>query len=236
LAQVKAGLKKRQHSGYTLIEVLIAMVLLVSLMFTANYSYSMYSGYWAGRLGQFDRTIFQFQGLLQTKDTIDSAIPYIVEDATGGYTFYFLGRDQGVTFVSAAPIFGVTQNDASVVRLFVEKVGAVYQLVYEEAPLADAVLIRLDQQLTFKYRLVLLSSTEPLSFSYYGWQQWEHKYLRQDYENILPTWQNSYDAATSRVQPLAMRLHIGNQVLAYQLAEGHRKLINFYLDEQSEMR
>ena len=81
MAQVKERLKHKQFSGYTLIEVLIAMVILMSLMFTANYSYSQYSGYWAGRLGQFDRTLFQFQGLLQVKDTIDSAIPYMVEKA-----------------------------------------------------------------------------------------------------------------------------------------------------------
>lgn len=233
MAQINTGFTKQQYSGYTLIEVLIAMVILVSLMLTANYSYSQYSSYWAGRLGQFDRTLFKFQGLLQTKDTIDSVVPYIVEDNKGEYTFYFLGRDQGVTFVSAAPIFGVTQNDASVVRLFIEKAGPMYQLVYEEAPLADEVLLRLDQQLTFKYRLVLLSSTEPLSFSYFGWQQRVHKFLREDYGDILPNWQNNYDAAVSQLQPLAIQLHIGNEVLTYQLVEGHRSLINFYLDEQA---
>mgnify|MGYP006126238207 FL=1 len=228
---MKEGLKDKQYSGFTLIEVLIAMVILMSLMFTANYSYSQYSSYWAGRLGQFDRTLFQFQGLLQVKDTIDSALPYFVEDGQGEYTFYFLGRDQGVTFVSAAPIFAVTQNDASVVRLFIEKVDARYQLVYEEAPLSDEILIRLDQQLTFKYRLVLLSSSKPLSFSYFGWKQWQHKTQREDYDGILPSWQNSYDAAVSRVQPLAMQLHIGDEVIAYQLVEGHRNLTSFYMED-----
>ena len=231
MAQVKERLKHKQFSGYTLIEVLIAMVILMSLMFTANYSYSQYSGYWAGRLGQFDRTLFQFQGLLQVKDTIDSTIPYMVEKVQEEYTFYFLGRDQGVTFVTAAPIFGVTQNDASVVRLFIEKAGTRYQLVYEEAPLSDKILLRLDQPLNFKYRLVLLSSSEPLRFSYYGWKQWQHKFMREDYPDILPSWLNTYDAADSGVQPLAMKLHIGDEVIAYQLAEGHRKLIKFYQDD-----
>jgi prepilin-type N-terminal cleavage/methylation domain-containing protein len=228
---VKTVINKRLYSGYTLIEVLIAMVILVSLMFTANYSYSLYSNYWSGRLGQFDRTIFKFQGLLQTKDTIDAAIPYMVEDGHGAYTFYFLGRDQGVTFVSAAPIFGVTYNDASVVRLFIEKNGMKHQLVYEEAPLADEMLLRLEQRLNFKYRVVLFSSLEPLSFSYLGWRQADHKYSRENFGNESPNWQNSYDASVSRVQPLAIKLHIGSEALAYQLVEGHSALIGFYFDE-----
>ena len=106
-----------------------------------------------------------------------------------------------------------------------------HQLVYEEAPLSDEILIRLDQQLTFKYRLVLLSSSKPLSFSYYGWKQWQHKTQREDYDGILPSWQNSYDAAVSRVQPLAMQLHIGDEVIAYQLVEGHRNLTSFYMED-----
>ena len=224
---------KAKQTGYTLVEVLIAMVLLVSLMFTANYSYSQYSSYWAGRLGQFDRTVFGFQSLLQVKDTIDSVIPYIVEEDDDQYTFYFLGRDQGATFVTAAPIFAVTQNDAAVVRLFVEQNNEGYQLVYEEAPLSDRLLVKLNQELTFKHRLVLMNSTEPLRFSYLGWQQWEHKVLRADYPKELPTWRSNYDAGVTRAQPVAMQLHIGNEVLAYSLSQGHDKLINFYLDEQA---
>jgi prepilin-type N-terminal cleavage/methylation domain-containing protein len=229
---MRAAQRNSPHRGYTLIEVLIAMVILLSLMLTANYSYSQYSGYWAGRLGKFDRTLFQLQGLLQVKDTIDSAIPYMVEDSQGDYTFYFLGREQGMTFVSNAPIFGVTQNDASVVRLFIEKKGAKYNLVYEEAPLSDEILLRLDQELNFQYRLVLLSSYEPLRFNYFGWKKWQHKFLREDFGNIFPEWQKSYDASTTRVQPLKVQLHIGKEVLAYQLVEGHRKLINFYFEDR----
>jgi prepilin-type N-terminal cleavage/methylation domain-containing protein len=225
-------LTSANQSGYTLVEVLIAMVILVSLMFTANYSYSMYSQYFSGRLGQFDRSMFRYQGMLQIKETIESAIPYIVKNSRGEHTFYFLGRAQGLTFVSAAPIFAVTNNDVSVVRIFSEQTAQGYQLVYEEAPLTDTLLVDLDQPLDFKYRTVLMKSTELLSFSYFGWDVREHKYDRQTHTTTVPRWGDSYDASVTRVQPEILKMHIGSQVLAYELAKGHDKLINFYIEDR----
>lgn len=223
---------KVKQQGYTLVEVLVAMVILVSLMFTANYSYSMYSQFWAGRLGSFDRTMFYFRGMLQVKDTIDAALPYVVADGETGYGYYFLGREEGFTFVTAAPIFAVTANDAAVVRLFREKTADGYQLIYEEAPLSDTLLVDLDQQLTFKYRTVLMKTTEPLHFSYYGWALREHKYELLVYPDKKPSWSNSYDGAQTRLQPLKVKLHIGNEALVYQLNAGSDELLGFYLQER----
>ncbi len=224
--------KSNRQTGYTLVEVLIAMVILVSLMFTANYSYSMYAHYWAGRLGTFDRTMFYFQGMLQIKETIDAAIPYIVNNGDGAHTFYFLGRDEGFTFVTAAPIFAVTANDAAVVRIFREKTSEGFQIVYEEAPLSAGLLIDLEQQLDFKYRTVLMRTPQAISFSYYGWAVREHKYERQVHFDKVRSWSNEYDGAKRRIQPEAVKLHIGNETLAYQLTAGHDKLINFYIEER----
>ena len=112
----------KAKSGFTLIELLVAIVILMGLMFTANYSYSLYSKYWSGRLGNFDRTVFYAQGMWQLKDTLDATIPYIVTDQQQEYTFYFLGRADGFTAVTAAPIFASSPHHAAVIRVFVESV------------------------------------------------------------------------------------------------------------------
>lgn len=210
---------------------MIALVILVSLIFTANYSYSLYINYWNGRLGDFDRTMFHYQGLLQVKETIDSSIPYVVGNDKGDYTFYFLGRDQGFTLVTAAPLFAPTINDASVVRIFSEQVEDGHQLVYEEAPLSDALLLNLEQQLQFKYRTVLLRSAEPIAFSYYGWDVREHKFNRQTHPSAVASWKNQYDAAQTRIQPEQIEMRWGRQKLLFDLPEGHEKLINFYINK-----
>jgi prepilin-type N-terminal cleavage/methylation domain-containing protein len=219
------------HKGYTLIELLISMVILLSLMFTANYSYSLYSQYWAGRLGKFDQTVFYFQGLLQVKETVESAIPYVVKGSKGEPTFYFLGREEGFTLVTASPIFAPTINDAAVVRIFREQTDEGYQLVYEEAPMSEKLLLGLDQVVEFKYRTVLIRTVEPITFNYYGWQERAHKFERSDYASITPSWLGTYDAAVTRIQPLRLSINIQGQLLEYDLPEGHDKLINFYMED-----
>lgn len=221
-----------KQKGYTLIEVMISLVILVGLIFTANFSYSLYIRYWDGRLGQFDRTVFYFQGMLQVKETIDSAVPYIVK-RDKDFTFYFLGREQGFTLVSAAPIFAPTVNDAAVVRVFIEQKQNHYQLVYEEAPLSERLLIDIEQQLDFKYRTVLVRTEQPMSFAYYGWPSREHKFERTSYQNAEPLWSSTYDAAATRIQPQTIALTMGSEQMLFDLPVGHDRLINFYLDEGS---
>lgn len=218
--------------GYTLIEVLIALTIFMGLMFMANYSYSLYSQYWHGRLGSFDQTLFHYRGLLQVKESIDSSIPYIVNGGEGlGQTFYFLGRADGFTLVSAAPIFAKTVNDAAVVRIFSERNSDGYQLVYEEAPLSENLLTRLDQQLDFKYRTVLMVTKQSVKFEYFGWRHMEHKKRPSGKADSLPVWASQYDAAKTQVQPKKVRITLDGQPLEFDLPEGHQSLIDFYLDD-----
>lgn len=222
----------KRNLGFTLIEVLIALVILMGLMFTANYSYSLYSQYWHGRIGNFDQTLFYYRGLLQLKETLDSSIPYVVRGGEGvKETFYFLGRTEGFTVVTAAPIFATTVNDAGVVRVFSERKGDGYQLVYEEAPLSDKVLISLEQKLDFRYRTVLMVSQYPIKFEYFGWSSMEQKVRPSGSPSSLPSWRTQYDAAQTRVQPKKVKITINGQALEYDLPEGHQSLIDFYLEE-----
>lgn len=220
-----------RSQGYTLIEVLIALTIFMGLMFMANYSYSLYSQYWHGRLGSFDQTMFYFRGLLQVKESIDSSIPYVVDGAELGKTFYFLGRSDGFTLVSAAPIFAKTVNDAAVVRIFSEKNADDYQLVYEEAPLSQNLLTNLEQQLNFKYRTVLMVTKNKPRFDYFGWRHMEHKKSPTDKADSLPLWQPQYDAAKTQVQPRKIRITLDGLPLEFDLPEGHQSLIDFYLDD-----
>lgn len=220
----------KSQQGYTLIELLIAMVILVSLMFTANYSYSVYSQYWAGRLGSFDQTLFYYRGLLQVKETIDSSIPYILDGGQLGQTFYFLGRAEGFTLVTAAPIFAKTVNDAAIVRIFSEQIqGGQFQLVYEEAPLTDDLLLTLDQELKFKYRTVLMRTAGSIKFEYFGWDHYDHRYNPDLKQGPAARWRASYDAASTRIQPSKIRLHLAQAILEFDLPEGHLGLLDAYI-------
>lgn len=220
----------RRNKGFTLIEMLIATVLLLMVLATANYTYAFYNQYWNGRLGHFDRTVFTAKSLMQTQMAIESAIPYVVEtEVKGKYGFYFLGRDEGLTLVSASPIFSKVANASAVVRIFREKTESGYQLVYEEAPLDEQLLLSLDQELEFNYRVVTLTGKNQIEFSYFGWPSREDRYGLKP-NSGLRQWFSEYDSARSRMQPLKIKIEIDGEALVFDISEGHEKLLNFYFE------
>lgn len=232
--------KRSFQRAFTLIEVMIAMVILTSLMFIANYSYSLYSEYWHGRLGSFDSTMHYHKGLLQVKETLDSSIPYIVidndtQDKQDRLTFYFLGRADGLTLVTAAPIFAEDTVQAAVVRIFSEKTTDGYQLIYEEAPLKTQLLTHLAQELNFSYRTILMTLAQPIQFDYLGWPAYEHKYHPDEVKNPQPpSWRSEYDAAVTQIQPVKLRLTSGNTQLIFDLPEGHKSLLDSYIRDREK--
>lgn len=220
----------KRNSGFTLIEMLISTVLLLMVLATANFAYSFFNQYWNGRLGHFDQTLFSARSMLQTQMAIESAIPYVVEtEKKGTYGFYFLGRDEGLTLVSASPIFSNVANASAVVRIFREQTEDGFQLVYEEAPLDQQLLLSLDQELTFNYRIVMASHKEKIAFSYFGWPSREDRYALTP-KPLLRRWFTEYDAAKTRMQPLKVKIEIDNEALVFELPEGHEKLLNFYFE------
>lgn len=220
----------KRSSGFTLIEMLIATVLLLMILATANYTYAFYNQYWNGRLGHFDKTLFNARSLMQTQMAIESAIPYVVETKDkSSYSFYFLGRDEGLTLVSASPIFSKVASASAVVRVFREQTENGFQLVYEEAPLDEELLLKLDQTLDFNYRVVMLTEKNNIKFSYYGWPS------RSDRYSLIPNpakrqWFDAYDAAKTKIQPLKVKIEIDGEAMVFELAEGHEKLLNFYFE------
>ncbi|TPH18972.1 PulJ/GspJ family protein [Litorilituus lipolyticus] len=153
--------------GFTLVELLLAMVVFSSLIALATYSLMHFERFWHKDLGKFQQVKFSNQSLLQLRDVIHSAYPQIVLTEHNKEAYYFLGREEGLTFVSYAPIFSPISEPA-VVRIFRENSATGYQLVYEEAPLNNQVLIYLKQELNFVHRLILKDNISRLAFSYCG--------------------------------------------------------------------
>lgn len=220
----------KRSNGFTLIEMLIATVLLLMVLATANYAYSFYNQYWNGRLGHFDQTLFNARSLLQTQAAIESAIPYVVEtEQKGTYSFYFLGREEGLTLVSASPIFSKVASASAVIRLFRERTEEGFQLVYEEAPLDESLLLSIHQKLDFNYRIVMLTGKQSIRFSYYGWPSRTDRYALVA-KPRLRDWFTTYDAAKTKMQPSKVKIELDGEALVFELPQGHQKLLNFYFE------
>ena len=130
--------------GFTLIELLLSVAIMGLVIGIATYSFSLFTRHWDGRSWGFDSAIGSWQRLDLVVSALNNSLPWLVYSEKGELGYYFLGRDEGVTFISDSPVFA--QKSAAVIRLFREQqVGGKWRLVYEEAPLSSQSLRRANQ-------------------------------------------------------------------------------------------
>jgi len=218
-----------KNKGFTLIELLITMAIMAMVMSVASYNYSQYSRYWHTKLGNYDQHQAQMRGKLQLRDALNAMAPYIVKNKKGDWVYYFLGRDEGLTFVTYAPIFA-QQGGTSVVRVFKEQQSdGLFRLVYEEAPLTSVMLTQVDQVLNFQYRLVIADNLPDISFEYYGWPNRDAKYNPEASTVTSATWSDQYDGSITKLQPDKIRILSDFVNFNLTVSPGDKKLLNLFL-------
>jgi len=205
--------------GMTLIELLIALSILSLVMALASYGFSLFAGYWERGRDAFEKSSGRLQRLALVTQSLESSIPWMVKDAQNDIGFYFLGRDEGVTFVTTEPVFA--SRGLAVVRLFRERDGVQkFRLVYEEAPLFGINLERADQILPFRHRLVVLSGLDSLSFRFFGYSSAAERGLGMDDEratNAATRWFTTFDGLKAGVNPLRVELLINGMEFRFDI-------------------
>ncbi len=212
------------RTGFTLIELLMALAIMSAVLVLAATAYQMYTDTWRRDLSKIETTFEQFQHQDLMLDAIQAIIPVSVTNGQKegvGWGFYFLGREQGFTAVTAAPIF--SSGYPAVMRLFSEPMpDGGFQLVYEEASLNGMVLKRSDQILPFKHRLIIRSSLPRVEFRFFGWPSLDAKMAAISEAEIdatsgMPQWFENYDGLVRNYQPDKIEMVLGSELLTINL-------------------
>jgi len=216
---------RRRLKGFTLIELLISITILSLLVGLASYSFSLFSRHWTLPRANFARAAGQVQRLDLLSRTINDALPWIVKDNNGQPGFYFLGRDEGFTLVTASPIYAV--GAPAVIRVFREPEGpGRWRLVYEEASLASVRLLRGAQNLPFERRLVVLEGLPAIAFRYYGWANLTERFASADFDvPPPPRWSAEFDGLLRIQQPRRVALQLGEFETVFAMSERTRILL-----------
>ena len=205
--------------GITLIELLIAMAILSLIMALASYGFSLFAGYWDRTRGSFDQSSARLQRLSLVIQSIEASVPWLVKDAQNDIGFYFLGREEGFTFVTTEPVF--TSRGMAVVRVFREREGGNrFRLVYEEAPLSGIDLERADQILPFRYRLLVLANLDSLSFRYFGYPSAATRGLGMDDERVADSsvkWLSAFDGLEAGLNPQRVGMNMSGVEFQFEL-------------------
>jgi prepilin-type N-terminal cleavage/methylation domain-containing protein len=214
----------RKRRGFTLIELLLSLAIMSAVLVLSATAYQMYTDTWRRDLSQIETSFDQFQQQDLMLNAIQAIIPLSVKkdkklNSTWG--FYFLGRQQGFTAITASPIF--FSGYPAVIRLFSESMpNGGFQLVYEEASLKGMVLKQADQTLPFQHRLVIRGSLPHIAFRFFGWPSLDAKMAsiaenQTDAAKGMPQWFDDYDGLTRNYQPDKIEMVLGSELLTINL-------------------
>lgn len=195
--------------GFTLVELMIVMAILSMVTVSATYAFSLFSRDWEVRRGGFDRAKGQLRRLELVESALQNTLPWAVWGEGGRVGYYFLGREEGLTVVTASPVFAADRP--AVIRVFGERESATtWRLVYEEAPLTGVLLRRADQELPFQHRLVVARGLSDVRFKYYGWFSLQDRMgLESDVDSGNQNWFTEYDGMERVQQPEKIALILG---------------------------
>jgi prepilin-type N-terminal cleavage/methylation domain-containing protein len=204
----------RALRGFTLIEMLVAIVVLSIVIGISTYAYSLFARQWDGKLGRFEQAQAEYQRLEWLAAALEDTLPYVVRDAEGNIGFYFLGRDEGLTLVTMSPIFET--GTPALIRVFREPDGeGRWRLVYEEAPFRTDLLVRANQRMEFRHRLVVARDLPRPEFRYFGWADLNAMLYAAEQAGPGRSWFVEYDGLTRRYHPEKIELRFGDSATVF---------------------
>ena len=195
--------------GFTLLELLISLTIMMMIFTLGFQGYRLYSQSWQRDLSDFQDSFEQYKTLDLFTTALYGIIPSMVKNGDR-QAFYFLGRGEGFTAISMAPIFN--PGASAVIRVFKEpQQDGKFQLVYEEASLRDLVLVTPDQLLPFEHRLVVMTDLPAIGFRYFGLSSKESLFNAiSDDNGQLPSqqWYDEYDGLKTELHPSKLLLQL----------------------------
>lgn len=210
--------RQQQHcNGFTLIELMLATSLLMMVLFSGYYAYSLYTQKWQKRVDTFWQGTQDAIGIETLNKLLVATIPYVVKGRNDRLNVYFVGDSQFIQFVSSYSLFN---DDASLVRI--EYLSESKQLVYQEKSLENFALLstsQFEQQGsdmldTWEHSAVLLNNVAEAEFSYFGWVNFadamEEMNLGENLSrsNAKPQWYATHQVETQRILPKSINVSL----------------------------
>jgi prepilin-type N-terminal cleavage/methylation domain-containing protein len=207
-----------KNRGFSLIELLIAMVILTAVMALTAQSFSLFTTGWSGRVGRFDQRFEVAKVNLVLQDILQNIVPYAVRDESGRERLYFEGNINGFVAVTRSSMG--RPGMPAIVRLSArQRSDFGFDLLYEEYAISAAEPIVLGLPLVFSAPIVIAVGVFDLQFRYFGLSRGGES---DRVEDSGARWTDQYDSVQTFRQPLKIQLTWvadGNDGARYVLTE-----------------
>ncbi|WP_340680300.1 prepilin-type N-terminal cleavage/methylation domain-containing protein [Paraglaciecola sp.] len=230
----------KSKSGFTLIEMLIAISILSLLLFTGSYIYSTLSIRWDKELGEFNQHFEQSRSLILLQELLVGVMPFVVRDTAKneGPTMFFVGKDDSLLAVSRGGL--VNTEFPEIFRLTaVANANNKYDLVYQAASTQDVLLLNTQQVIDFEDGFVIMQNLDKVEFNYFGWPSYQLKNNAVEEDGSeKASWYTNYSGVDWQLNPEKIELNItfGEQIahLVVSLDINSQRFLEHYLSDVEE--
>jgi prepilin-type N-terminal cleavage/methylation domain-containing protein len=161
-------------SGFTLIEVLIATMVLSAMIYLATLSYSMFLNLWGERALTDDRALSEYRTHMLCRSALESVLDYYVTDPASerqrGYYPYFKGERDQLQFVTLSSVFHRGLPAAARLKATAGggEAAGTYRVLYEEVPLDRWYIRYATEEPTYTDAMVVYENVRGFTIRYYG--------------------------------------------------------------------
>lgn len=232
-------LSLRDNQGFSLVELLVAMTLLIMVTLIGTYGYNLYSQYWRKELGHYQETFANIKGVTQLHTVIKNIKPYIFKGGAKGVYYYFEG---GQKVLRSIVTHSISDNAfPAAFELESIELNGVNQLVYREHAMSSGPMVREADIGNYVFETVLLEGYTDLTFEYYGWPSYQTRAINlfgEERANAEPRqWYGLYSGKDTLIPPDIIRLNYIDDagrltLMELPVAQISEERLEFYLSDE----
>lgn len=194
------GLKRsilQQSAGFTLVEVLVATMVLSLVIFLATFSYSLFLNTWGKKSVTNNSVINAYRSHVLVRAALESIYDYYITDPeserNGLHYPYFHGEKNMIEFVTLSSIFNKGLPAAARLRLECREgaAGNCCRLIYEEMSLEQRYIRYADDKIVYDHTLIVYAGLEKINFRYYGQYKLKWNASAENYD-VIRKWQQTF--------------------------------------------
>lgn len=209
---------RKKTKGFTLIELMLASALLMTVLYAGYYAFSLYSSKWDKRVNVFWNQTKEGIALNTVVRLLQSSSKYVTSTTQNKQALLFDADQQFIRFVTETPIYS---RGTAIVELRIEtsQSGIQKQLLYRELDISGKPLLQYSDKIAedfqWQHSRVLLSGYQHISWQFYSYEAFEQALsLFDSSENTnrteLREYRDSHSFEVMRILPDVVKIDVSN--------------------------
>lgn len=219
----------RKTTGFSLVELLVAMAIMSMTLMISSLGYSFFMERWQKNLGNFDNSANVAKRLILIKQVISGMSPYVLKDDKNAAAIYFEGSEDSFIGVSTRAL---RKPDVPfVIRLSIKQQDDFsYNVIYESSSIEFFPVTEIRQQIIFDAPITLISGLQDVKFAYYG-----NTSRDSAVNGETKSWWQSFNSLNRKIMPEQLRIGFvkegAQQQLIFSLAQADSLVLKLFEDD-----